>query len=103
MALLVPLVHKYCSCTDEFFNPTHLSIHQKAFEELKLKGFTNREALDKMNIVRLCCRESIFNPPTLFLTKENENRIRDETNSFKIENKDTADILPEKEFPAIPT
>ena len=80
MALKVPITNKYCTCTDEFYNPTHLGHHQKEFETLKLAGMSTKDALDKMGIVRLCCREGVFNSPTLFLNSENEGKIRDEVN-----------------------
>ena len=103
MALQVPIVQKYCSCTDEFYNPTHLAKKQKEFEELRLKGMDNYEALQKMKVVRLCCREALFNPPILFLTSENENRVvNDSKAKIKIDNINTKDILPKKPFPMTP-
>lgn len=102
MALLVPLVQKYCSCTDQFYNPTLLAYKQKEFEELRLSGLTNFQALEKMNIKRLCCRESLFNPATLFLNSENVDRVRDDINKFKIVEKNTQEILPTKPVPSLP-
>ena len=103
MALLVPLVQKYCSCTDEFYNPTHLAKHQKEFEELRLSGLSNYEALQKMGIKRLCCREALFNPATIFMKSSNVDRIRDEIGkSVSIRNKDTAPILPKRKVPDLP-
>ena len=108
----VPIVQKYCSCTDEFYNPTEIGKLQKRFEELRKSGATNYEALQKMGIVNLCCRESIFNPPMLFLNSENVGRIKDDTSTLaalfsgvtriakKQETvKDTPDIKPNPELP----
>ena len=110
----VPITQKYCTCTDEFYNPTELGKRQKEFEELKLSGMSNFQALQKMNLIRLCCRETVFNPPLLFLNSENVGRIRDETNiissavigKVRIKNqetiKDTPDILPKIPLPELP-
>lgn len=102
MAFQVPLVQKYCSCTDEFYNPTNLANKQRKFEEYRLSGLSTYDTLQKMKIVRLCCRESLFNPPTLFLNSENFRRVRDDTNKFKIEQSDTAEIKPIKNLPDLP-
>lgn len=102
MALLVPLVQKYCSCTDEFYNPTHLAKHQKEFEELRLSGMTNYQVLQKMGVKRLCCREALFNPATIFLNSSNVDRIRDEIGKVSIKNKDTDPILPKRKVPDLP-
>jgi DNA-directed RNA polymerase subunit N (RpoN/RPB10) len=102
MALLVPLVQKYCSCTDEFYNPTHLAKYQKEFEELRLSGMNNYQVLQKMGIKRLCCREALFNPATIFLNSSNVDRIRDEIGKVSIKNKDTDPILPKRKVPDLP-
>jgi DNA-directed RNA polymerase subunit N (RpoN/RPB10) len=102
MALMVPLVQRYCTCTDEWYNPSNLAIHQRQFEELRLSGMSNFEALEKMGIKRLCCREALFNPALIFLTSENVDRIRIDIKNYKTDNKNTADILPKKQVPDIP-
>ena len=103
MALQVPFVQKYCTCTDEFYNPTHLAVLQKEFEELRLSGHTNYSALEKMKIVRLCCRESLFNPTSLFLNSENILRVKDSTaQKASIKNANTTDIEPKRPFPEFP-
>jgi len=111
MALLVPLVQKYCTCTDEFYNPSHLAKHQKQFEELRLSGLSNYDALQKMGIKRLCCREALFNPATIFLNSSNVDRIRDEISNvsrgrgepkMSFKNKDTEPILPKRKVPDLP-
>jgi hypothetical protein len=110
----VPIIQKYCSCTDEFYNPTELGKRQKEYEDLRRSGFSIYKSLEKMNLVKLCCRESIFNPPMLFLNNENVGRIRDETNilstatlgRIRVKNqetiKDTPDILPKVDLPELP-
>lgn len=110
----VSITQKYCSCTDEFYNPTELGKRQKEFEDLKISGLSNFQALQKMNLIKLCCRETVFNPPLLFLNSENVGRIRDETNILssaiigkaKSKNqetiKDTPDILPKTPLPELP-
>ena len=99
---MVPLVQRYCTCTDEFFNPTSLALHQRQFEELRISGMSNFDALEKMGIKRLCCREALFNPPIIFLTSENVDRVRIDIKNYKVDNKNTVDILPKKEVPEIP-
>ncbi len=111
----IPLVQKYCTCTDEFYNPCEIGKRQKEFESLRRSGMTAYEALKNMNIVRLCCRESIFNPPMIFINSENVGRIKDETGILaaglvsgikigKIQEtiKDTPEILPSKPLPELP-
>jgi hypothetical protein len=114
MALQVPYVQKFCSCTDDWFNPTHLGKRQREFEELRLSGMSNYEAMQKMKVVRLCCREGLFNPTMIFLNNENKARITDDTGLLterqpgkpmprKVETKiDTPDILPKRELPELP-
>jgi hypothetical protein len=99
---MVPLVQRYCTCTDEFYNPSNLAVHQRKFEELRVAGLTSFEALEKMDIKRLCCREGLFNPSIVFLTSENVDRIRIDIKNYKVDNKNTADILPKKTVPEIP-
>lgn len=111
----VPIVQKYCSCTDDFYNPTEIGKRQIEYEGLRLKGMSRVEALDSMGLVKLCCRESIFNPPMIFLNNENVGRLRDETNilsttlnngKLRLKNqetiKDTPEILPKKPLPELP-
>jgi DNA-directed RNA polymerase subunit N (RpoN/RPB10) len=104
MALLIPLVQRYCVCTDDFYTPSHLAIHNKEFEELRLKGMTSFQALEKMGIKRLCCREALFNPSTVFLTSENVDRIRigNTMKNYKVSNRNTESILPKRIVPDIP-
>jgi hypothetical protein len=113
MSLQVPYVQKFCSCTDEWFNPTHLGKKQREFEELRLSGLSIYETLQKMKIVRLCCREGLFNPCMIFLNSENKGRITDDTGMLterqlgkpmrKAETKiDTPDIVPKRELPELP-
>ena len=104
MALFVPLVQRYCTCTDEFYNPSLLGTHIREFEELRLKGLTNFQALEKMGIKRICCREALFNPSTVFLNSENVDRVKIDTigKNYKVDNKNTPDILPKREVPVIP-
>ena len=121
MALQIPAINKYCTCTDEFYVPTRLGIHQKQYEALKQvkidnKIMSTKEVLSEMGITRLCCREGIFNPPILFFNSENEGKIRDEVNlmsskegtpqsskkkvtGFYVE--DSPDILPKKPLPSL--
>jgi hypothetical protein len=110
----VPITQKYCSCTDEFYNPTETGKKQKEFEELRQSGLSIYTTLTKMRVFNLCCRETLFNPPMLFLNSENVGRIRDETNVLtsavlgraRTKNqetiRDTPDILPKKELPELP-
>jgi hypothetical protein len=112
MALQIPAINKYCTCTDRFYVPTRLGMYQRQYETLKLKS-TTREALNAMGIKRLCCREGIFNPPILFFNSENEGKIRDEINlmagveggskkkNFGFYLEDSPDILPKKPLPVI--
>ena len=97
-------MQRYCSCTDEFYNPTHISIHQKQFEELRLGGLNTYQALEKMGIKRICCREALFNPATIFMNSENVDRVRiDKTmKNYKVDNKNTKNILPKINVPEIP-
>lgn len=119
MALQIPAINKYCTCTDEFYVPTRLGIYQQQYEKLKLtktRGLSTKEILSEMKITRLCCREGIFNPPILFFNSENEGKIRDEVNlmsskegtsqaskkkisGFYLE--DSPDILPKKPLPTL--
>ncbi len=99
---MVPFVQRYCTCTDEYYNPSSLAIYQRKFEELRLSGLSNFETLEMMGIKRLCCREALFNPPMIFLTSENVDRIRIEIKNYKVDNKNTVDILPKKSVPDIP-
>jgi DNA-directed RNA polymerase subunit N (RpoN/RPB10) len=105
MALLVPLVQRYCVCTDEYYNPSHLAIHHKDFEELRLKGMGTFQALEKIGVKRLCCREALFNPSTVFMTSENVDRIRisKTMKNYKVSNRNTESILPKRDVPDIPS
>jgi hypothetical protein len=67
MSFQLPIVHHYCTCTDQDYNPTQLGWMQKEYETLRLTGDSFSEAMEKMNIRRLCCREKFMNPPFLFL------------------------------------
>ena len=111
----VPIAQKYCSCTDKFYNPTEIGKRQKEYEGLRMKGLSRFETMNQMGLVNLCCRESIFNPPMIFLNNENVGRLRDETNilsttlntgRLRMKNqetiKDTPDILPKKDLPELP-
>jgi DNA-directed RNA polymerase subunit N (RpoN/RPB10) len=111
----VPIAQKYCTCTDKFYNPTEIGKRQKEYEELRLKGENRFDALNAMGLINLCCRESIFNPPMIFLNDENVGRLRDETNilsttintgKLRRKNqetiKDTPDILPKVPLPELP-
>lgn len=117
MTLQIPSINKYCTCTDEFYVPTRLGIHQQQYEKLKL-GSTNKttkEILTQMGIVRLCCREGIFNPPILFLNSENEGKMRDEVNLMSSDSasqsskkkaigfyvEDSPEIVPKKPLPPL--
>lgn len=115
MALQVCIIHKYCTCTDEFYNPTELGKFQHKYEDLRREGISVYDTLQKMKIVRMCCRESIFNPPSHFLNSENVGKIMDDTGhlaspdlvrSRKFRDKetvlDTEPILPSKPFPELP-
>lgn len=114
MALQVPLHHKYCTCTDEYYNPTPLGKLQKQFEELRKNGLSIYEALEKMKIKKLCCRESLFNPPIIFMNSENVGRILDEAGHIKKMEigkmrkrittyaEDTPPIEPKKALPELP-
>lgn len=105
MALFVPLVQRYCTCNDEFYTPSLLGPHIRQFEKLRMKGLTNFQALEKMGIKRICCREALFNPATVFLNSENVDRVKIDTigKNYKVDNKNTADILPKKEVPSLPS
>ena len=113
MALQVPFVHKYCSCNDDLYNPTPIGKLQKDFEELRLSGLSNYEALQKMKVTRLCCREALFNPCMIFLNSENKGRISDDTGHLAprepgkivrpVDSQiDTAAIVPKRELPSLP-
>lgn len=105
MALIVPLVQRYCTCTDELYTPSLLGPHVRQFEELRLKGLNNFQALEKMGIKRICCREALFNPASIFMTSENVDRVKIDTigKNYKVDNKNTADILPKKPVPELPS
>lgn len=110
----VPVVQKYCTCTDEYYNPTEIGKRQKEYEDLKRQGMNTFDTLKKMKVVRLCCRESLFNPPMLFINSENVGRIKDDSNilaaittgtrviKYQETIKDTPDILPSVELPELP-
>lgn len=114
MAVQVPLCHKYCSCTDEYYNPTNIGKYQHQFEDLRKGGLSVYEALERMKIKRLCCRECLFNPSVLFLNSENVGRIRDEAGHLskgevgKLRRRlatkliDTYEIIPTKALPELP-
>jgi len=111
----IPVVQRFCSCTDEFYNPCMLGKNQKKFEELKRKGMSNFEVLNTMKVVKLCCREGLFNPAMIFINSENVGRlIEARVNTTIISSgiskisknqetiKDTPDILPKYELPELP-
>ena len=114
MALQVALHHKYCTCFDEYYNPTSLGRLQRQFEELRKSGMSIYDTLEKMKIKKLCCRESLFNPPIIFLNSENVGRILDEAGHIKKVEiskmrrrittyaEDTPDIEPKKLLPELP-
>jgi hypothetical protein len=113
MALQVPFVQKYCSCTDDFFNPTLIGYRQREFEELRQSGLSVYDTLQKMKVIRLCCRENLFNVSMIFLNSSNKARLTDEVGLLaprqpgrpmrKVETKeDTPKILPKKPLPPLP-
>ena len=116
MALQVPFVQKYCTCTDDMYNPTLIGMRQREFEELKLSGLSTYDALQKMGIMRLCCREALFNCCLLFLNDENVGRIVDDTGHLapkepgrisravmtRINTENVHPIEPKHELPGLP-
>jgi DNA-directed RNA polymerase subunit N (RpoN/RPB10) len=74
-----PLVMRFCSCTDSTGSSTQLGHRQKEYEDLLKSGLAPAESLDRMGLVRMCCRDAFLNPPHLFLMDSNTGRFRDET------------------------
>jgi len=115
MSFQIPIIHHYCTCTDDDYNPTQIGRMQKEYEKLRLSGISFPEAMNKMKIKRLCCREKFFNPPFLFLHVADLDRIRDESgflskkdNMGRFNKVDRVipisgtPILPKKPLPEIP-
>ena len=113
MSFQIPIVQHFCTCTDEDYNPTQLGWRQKEYEDLRLSGLSFYDAMDKMKVKRLCCREKFMNPPFLFIRVADIDRIRDETGMLakggkikgynKIKTvKGGEEILPKRPFPEIP-
>ena len=115
MSFQIPIVHHYCTCTDEDYNPTCVGHRQKEYESLRLEGLSFSEAMERMKIKRLCCREKFFNPPFLFLHIADLDRIRDEVGFLskkdplgrmnrveRIISVPGEPILPKKPLPEIP-
>jgi hypothetical protein len=108
----IPVIHHYCSCTDEDYNPTLLGWRQKEYEDLRILGFDVFDTLNQMGIKRVCCRERFFNCPMLFLNSSDIGRVKDDTGFFvKTEKiritkitttKSGEPIVPKKPFPEIP-
>jgi DNA-directed RNA polymerase subunit N (RpoN/RPB10) len=104
------ITQKYCSCTDEDYNPTYIGYLQKEYEAMRNKGMSFMEAMDVLKIKRICCRETLFNPPQLFLNDECSSRMVDKVGlGEKKTNKIVAekiigspDILPKIPFPTLP-
>ena len=113
MAYQIPITQKYCTCTDENYNPTQIGHLQKDYEEYRNKGMSFYDSMEKLGVKRLCCRETLFNPPYLFLNKDSSSRIVDKIGLLtkktdiiigKRPEKVVAspDILPKRPFPEIP-
>lgn len=112
MSFQVPVVQHFCTCTDDVYNPTQIGRRQKEYEELRLEGNDFMEAMIKMNVKRLCCREKLLNPPFLFLRIADLDRIRDDSGFLAKKSKMSyvkvttllagEPILPKKPFPEIP-
>jgi len=113
MAYQVPITQKYCTCTDENYNPTQIGYLQKDYEKLRNNGVSFYDAMEKLGIKRLCCRETLFNPPFLFLNNDSGSRIIDKVGLLTKQTDiiiskrpekiiSSPDILPKKEVPKIP-
>ena len=112
MTYQVPITQKYCTFTDVDYNPTYIGHLQKEYEELRNNGMSFMEAMDKLNIKRICCRETLFNPPFLFLNDEESSRLIDkagiltkstEARIKQVETIESSDpIIPKKPVPVLP-
>jgi DNA-directed RNA polymerase subunit N (RpoN/RPB10) len=71
------ITQKYCTCTDEDYNPTYIGHLQKEYEIMRNKDMTFMEAMDALKIKRICCRDTLFNPPQIFLNDECSSRMVD--------------------------
>ena len=104
------ITQKYCTCTDKDYNPTYIGYLQKDYEIMRNKNMTFMEAMDALKIKRICCRDTLFNPPQLFLNDECSSRMIDKVglgekkSSKMIAEKvsGSADILPKIPFPSLP-
>ena len=112
MSFQIPIVHHYCTCTDQDYNPTQIGWRQKEYEILRLSGDSFSEAMEKMGVRRLCCREKFMNPPFLFL-RVADIKIVDEAGLLSKKDKIKGfsrvsryipgePILPKKPLPEIP-
>ena len=112
MSFQIPIMHHYCVCTDDDFNPTPLGHRQKEYELLRMQGLSFYDTMEIMGIKRLCCREKMFNPTFLFLNNADIGRIRDDTgflakkDKIKIVKEKTIksgeEILPKRPLPELP-
>lgn len=103
------IAQKYCSCTDEDYNPTYIGHFQKDYEIMRNKGMTFMETMDVLKIKRICCRDTLFNPPQLFINDECATRMIDKVGLGEKKTKivaekisGSADILPKIPFPTLP-
>ena len=103
------ITQKYCTCTDEDYNPTYIGHLQKEYEIMRNKNMTFMEAMDALKIKRICCRDTLFNPPQIFLNDECSSRMIDKVGLGEKKTKNmmekvtgSADILPKTPFPALP-
>ena len=104
------ITQKYCTCTDKDYNPTYIGYLQKEYEIMRNKGMTFMQAMDALKIKRICCRDTLFNPPQIFLNDECSSRMTDKVglgekkrSKVNVEKvMGSEEILPKIPFPALP-
>lgn len=79
MAYNFPVMMKYCTCTDSTGSLTPLGHRQQEYEDLLHQNLKPVEALERMGVRRMCCRNAFLNPPYIFLIDSNTGRFTDTT------------------------
>ena len=95
------LPHKLCSCRNEYNNLTEISRKYRIYYELLKKGKTSIEALNEMNIYRMCCRNRLLCIPNLIMLDRSEERLFDDSKK-KIISLRTRSLEPKIKPPDFP-
>lgn len=99
------LPYHYCSCRNEYNQPTPIARNFKTFYDKLKKGKTGIQALKEMGITRMCCRKRYLVLPAVPMIDRNKSRYYDDTGSSQIICEDTRILKPRKtppDFPLLP-